>query len=272
MAANRDKETKKQQLELSQAYYEYLSEDDSWIFRYGLVKSAYLNDNDLLLDYDLVPEFKAFASRYNYLPEADIGLEIRYVFNPYLDFSLGAFNGEENTAKEDGNQKDLYVGLNYDDSSFHLAFLAIRGAYDEYEKPLNEKVRNLARIVWKGSVLELGAEGLTSKELSNATVAYKRAESWDGSLIPEVMVEGEGASGWILFKIDAELQILARKDFMDPYKAVKLDEIESENIALILKDKLRSLIFGYTKTLYKDLHSAQSPEKEYGFIGLRQVF
>ncbi len=272
MAENRSKDTKKFQTELSRAYYQHLSGDDSWIFRYGLIKSDYLEDNELLLDYDVVPEFRAFANRYNYLPSADVGLEIRYVTSPYLDFSLGVFNGEENTAKEDGMHKDVYVGINYDDSSFHLALLAIRGSYDEYESPLNTKERNLARIVWKGGLVELGVEGLTSKELGNATQAYGRAEGWDGTAYPETVVLAEGASAWLLFKIDSEMQFLARKDYLDPYKEVKLDEIESENLAMIVKDKFRSWVLGYTKTVYKDLHSTKSPEKEFGFVGLRQIF
>lgn len=272
MAENRNKDTKKFQTELGRAYYQHLSDDDSWIFRYGLIKNAYLDDNELLLDSDLVPEFREFAYRYNYLPSADVGVEIRYVTSPYLDFSLSIYNGEENTTKEDGMHKDVYVGINYDDSSFHLALLAIRGAYDEYESPLNVKERNLARIVWKGSFLELGVEGLTSKELSNATQAYNRAEGWDGTAYSETMVQAEGVSTWLLFKIDSELQFLARKDYLDPYKEVKLDEIESENLALIVKDKFKSWVFGYTKTVYKELHSTKSPEKEYGFLGLRQIF
>lgn len=272
MAETRYKESKKFQTELSRAYFQHVSEDDSWIIRYGLIKNAYLDDNELLLDYDVVPEFRAFAYRYNYLPAADVGLEIRYVTSSYLDFSVGVYNGEENTAKEDGMHKDAYVGINYDDSSFHFALLAIRGAYDEYESPFNVKERNLARIVWKGSVVELGLEGLTSKELSNATQAYNRAEGWDGSAYPEVIVQGEGASAWLLFKVDSEMQFLARKDYLDPYKDVKLHEIESENVALIIKDNLRSWVFGYTKTVYKDLHSTKSPEKEFGFVGLRQIF
>lgn len=272
MSENRNKDTKKFLTELSRGYFQHLTDDDSWIIRYGLIKNAYLDDSELLLDYDVVPEFRAFAYRYNYLPAADLGLEVRYVPSSYFDISLGVFNGEENTNKEDGMNKDVYVGLNYDDSSFHFALLAIRGAYDEYEDPLNVKERSLARIAWKSTHVELGIEGLTSKELSNATVAYNRAEGWDGSAYPEVLVHGEGVSGWLLFKIDEELQFLARKDYLDPYKAVKLDEIESENLAMILKSKLRSLIFGYTKTVYKDLHSTKSPEKEFGFIGLRQIF
>jgi hypothetical protein len=272
MAENRNKDSKKFLTELSRAYYQHLSDDDSWIFRYGLIKSDYLEDSELLLDYDLVPEFRAFANRYNYLPGADVGLEIRYVTSPYLDFSLGVFNGEENTTNEDGMHKDTYIGINYDDSSFHLALLAIRGAYDEYESPFNTKERNLVRVVWKGDLVELGVEGLTSKELSNATHAYGRAEGWDGTAYPETMVQAEGASVWLLFKIDSELQFLARKDYLDPYKDVKLDEIESENLGMIVKDKFRSWVFGYTKTVYKDLHSTKSPEKEFGFIGLRQIF
>lgn len=272
MSENRDKESKKLQVELSRAYYQQISDDDSWFVRYGLIKNAYLDDSERLLDYDVIPEFRAFAYRYNYLPIADMGLEVRYVPSSYFDISVGVFNGEENTAKEDGVNKDLYVGLNYDDPNFHFAFLAIRGDYDEYEKPFNVKERNFARIAWKGSVVEVGMEGLTSNEVSNATVAYKRAEGWDGSAYPEMMVKAEGLSGWLLFKVDAELELLARKDYLDPYKEVKLDEIESENLALILKDKWRSLILGYTKTVYKDVHSTQSAEKEYGFIGLRQIF
>tara|TARA_B110001454_G_scaffold171291_1_gene162065 strand:- start:95829 stop:96872 length:1044 start_codon:yes stop_codon:yes gene_type:complete len=272
MAENRNKDTKKFQTELARAYFQHISESDSWIVRYGLIKNAYLDDNELLLDYDVVPEFRAFAYRYNYLPSADIGLEIRYVTSPYLDFSVGVYNGEENTTKEDGMQKDTYIGINYDDSSFHFAALAIRGAYDEYESPFNVKERNLVRIAWKGNLVELGLEGLTSKELSNATVAYGRAEGWDGSAYPETMVQAEGASAWLLFKVDSELQFLARKDYLDPYKDVKLDEIESENIAMIVKDNMRSCILGYTKTVYKDLHSTKSNEKEFGFFGLRQIF
>lgn len=272
MAENRNKDTKKQQVELSQAYYEFISDDESWIIRYGLVRSAYLNDNDWVLDYDLVSDFRPLAYRYNYLPSSDLGLETRYLFSTYFDVSLGVFNGEENTGKEDGAQKDVYIGLNYDDSDFHVALLTIRGAYDEYEKPFNDKERNLARLVWKGSLFHLGFEGMTSKELSNATVAYKRAENWDGSLIPEVVVQGEALSGWILFKADEELEILFRKDYLDPYKEVKLNEIESENIALILKSGLRSILIGYTKTFYKELHSSQAQEREYSLIGLRQIF
>lgn len=272
LSENRDKETKKLQTELSRAYYQYLTEDDSWIIRYGLIKNAYLDDNERLLDYDVVPEFRAFAYRYNYLPVADMGLEVRYVPSSYFDVSVGVFNGEENTSKEDGVNKDLYVGLNYDDSSFHFAFLAIRGDYDEYEKPFNVKQRNLARIAWKGSLVEVGMEGLTSTEVSNATVAYKRAEGWDGSAYPEMLVQAEGLSSWLLFKVDDKLAILARKDYLDPYSEVKMDEIESENLAIILKEKWRSLILGYTKTAYKDRHSTQSAEKEYAFVGLRQIF
>lgn len=272
MAENRDTNTKKFQVELSRAYYQYLSDDDSWIIRYGLIKNAYLDDNELLLDYDVVPEFRGFAYRYNYLPAADVGLEVRYVPSQYLDFSLGIYNGEENTTKEDGMYKDVYIGINYDDSSFHMALLAIRGDYDEYEKPFNVKERNLARVAWKGRLVELGVEGLTSNEVSNATVAYNRAEGWDGTSYPERMVEGQGLSGWLLFKVNSELEFLARKDYLDPYKDIKSNEIESENLAVIIKDKMRSLIFGYTKTVYQEMHSARSPEKEFGFVGLRQIF
>lgn len=272
MAKTRSRDSKKQQLDLTRAFYEWSAEDDSWIVRYGLIKSTYLDISEDLVDYDLISEYKTFANRYNYLPSADLGLEIHYVVNPYLDFSLGVFNGEENTQKEDGGQKDIYLTIAYDDPSFHLSALAIRGGYDEYEKPFNVKERNLARIAWKGSLFELGLEGLSAKELSNATVDYKRAETWDGGLYPEVVVQGQGASAWILMKVDAELEFLARKDFLDPYLEVAEDEIESENIAMILKYNFRYIILGYTKTYYRELHSSQSQEREFGFFGLRQIF
>lgn len=272
LAETRSVDSKKQQLDLVRAFYEWLSEDDSWIVRYGLIKNAYLDVSEDLLDYDLVPEFKTFSNRYRYLPSADLGMEIHYVATSDLEFSLGVFNGEENTQKEAGAQKDLYLSLIYDSSDFHFSILGVRGAYDEYEKPFNVKERDLASLVWKGTFVNVGVEGLRSKELSNATVAYKRAESWDGSLYPEVVAQGEGLSGWFLFKIDSELEFLYRKDYLDPYKDIKRDEINSENVALIVKDKLRSILVGYVKTVYSDLHSTQSPEKEFGFIGLRQIF
>ncbi|MBL7542889.1 MAG: hypothetical protein JNL11_03690 [Bdellovibrionaceae bacterium] len=272
MAEARDGATKRSSLQLTRAFYQFLSDDASWIIRYGLVRSAYLEDSERLLDYDVVPEFRAFAYRYNYLPYSDMGVEVRYVFNPYLDISLGFFNGEENNAKEEGTQKDLYAGLNYDDSSFHFALLAIRGAYDEYEKPLNMKERNLVRIAWKTDWLQLGLEGMTSKELSNATVAYKRAENWDGSMIPEVVVEGQGGCGWLLLSPDVNIDFLLRKDVWDPHKQGESDEIASENMAMIIKDKMRSWVLGYSKTTYKENHSTQSPEREFGFLGLRQIF
>ena len=272
LAESRGKDTKKQQFDLVRAFYEWGSDDDTWLVRYGLIKSTYLDTNENLLDYDLVPEFKAFANRYNYLPDADIGFEIHYVVSSYLDFSLGVFNGEENTQKEAGPEKDIYLTVVYDDSSFHFSALSIRGAYDEYEKPFNVKERDLARIVWKASYVDIGFEALKSKELSMAAVAYKRGESWDGSLYPETVVKAQGFSGWLLLKVDSELQFLLRKDYLDPYTEVKEDEIESENVALILKDNLRSLLIGYTKTDYKERHSTQSPEREYAFVGLRQIF
>ncbi len=272
LADTRSKDSKKQQFDLVRAFYEWGSDDETWVVRYGLIKSTYLDTNENLLDYDLVPEFKAFANRYNYLPDADIGLEIHYVVSSYLDFSLGVFNGEENTQKEAGPEKDIYLTVVYDDSSFHFSALSIRGAYDEYEKPFNVKERDLARIVWKTSFVDIGFEALKSKELSNATVAYKRAESWDGSAYPEIVVLGQGLSGWLLLKVDSEMQFLLRKDYLDPYTDVKQDEIESINAVMILKDNLRSLLVGYTKTEYKELHSKQSPEREYAFIGLRQIF
>lgn len=272
MAENRNTDTKKQQLELARAFYQYVSPDSDWIFRYGLIKNAYLEDSELLLDYDLVPEFRSLAYRYNYLPKSDMGMEVRYLHNPYLDFTLGIYNGEENRANEGGAQKDVYLGVNYDDPSFHLSALVIRGDYDEYEKPFNMKERVLVRVVWKGSWLNLGLEGMTAKELSNAMVAYKRADGWDGSAIPEVVVSGQGGSAWVVFKLAEDVELLARKDFLDPYKSAKHDELESENLALIWKEGFRSLILGYAKTSYKDLHSIKSPEKEFGFIGLRQLF
>lgn len=272
MAEHRDATTQKQQLELARALYQNVSDDGAWIFRYGLLRNAYLDDAILLLDYDIVPEFRGLAYRFNYLPETDLGAEVRYVPNRYLYFSLGLFNGEENTTKEGGADKDTYIGLNYHDSSFHLALLAIRGGYDEYEKPFNVKERNLARIAWRGQWLDLGFEGMTAKELSNAVIAYKRADGWDGSAFPEVVVNGTGVSGWLLLKFSEEAELLLRKDYLDPYKDQKKDEIDSENIGLILKDGYRSVIIGYTKTQYKELHSLTSPEKEYGFVGLRQLF
>lgn len=272
LAETRDKDSKKQQLDLTRAFYDWVSDSETWIIRYGLIKSAYLDKSEELVDYDLVPELKAFSNRYNYLSSADLGFELHYVQSKYLDFSIGVFNGEENNQKEDGAQKDLYLTAIYDDSDFHFSFLSIRGAYDEYEKPFNNKERDLARLVWKGSLLELGFEALRSKELSNATVAYKRAESWDGTAYPEIVVPGEGASGWLLLKIDSDLEFLARKDYLDPFKDVKEDEIDSENIAMILKDKWRSVMLGYTKTTYKTKHSNQAKEREYAFLGLRQIF
>lgn len=272
LAQTRSTVSKKQQLDLTRAFYEWLSESDTWIIRYGLVRSVYVDQSEDLLDYDLVPEYKALARRFNYLPNSDLGLEIQYVPTSSIDISIGVFNGEENTQNEDGAHKDLYLTLLYDDSNFHFSVLGVRGAYDEYEKPFNIKERDMARAVWKGSWLELGVEGMQSKELSNATVAYGRAESWDGSLYPEVIVAGEGASAWVLLKIDSGMEFLARQDYLDPYKEILEDEIESESYAMILKDKGYSLVIGYSKTKYRELHSTLSPEKEFGFVGLRQIF
>ncbi len=272
LAEIRSKDSKKQQLDLARAFYEWASGDESWVVRYGLIKNAYLDSNEYLLDYDVVPEFREFAYKYNYLPSADLGLEIHYYQNKYLDFSLGVFNGEENMQKEDGAQKDIFATVIYDDPNFHFSILGIRGAYDEYEKPYNNKERDLARLAWKGSWLEVGVEAMRSKELSNATVAYKRADGWDGAAYPELVVSGEGGSAWILLKFDTDLEFLARKDYLDPYKDVKDDEIYSENLALIIKNKLRSLMVGYSKTVLGSRHSNLAKEREFGFVGLRQIF
>lgn len=272
LSANRDNLNRKFQTELSKLFYQWISEEEEWFFRYGLFRN-FINENESgLFDYDFFDELKTVARRFNYLPNSDLGLEIQYLFSPYFSFGVGVTNGEENKKEEDGAQKDSYAFLDYSDDTFNMALMYQKGAYDEYEKPFNIKERALFKVSWNFGLIKLGVEALSSKDAATGLSDYKRADGWDSTQFPEQVIEGQGYSAWLKLGIDEEDALVIKGDFFDPNKDQKEDEINSHQVMLDLKRRKRSMFVGYSFTTYGEKHSNYSPEKEFGFVGIRQIF
>lgn len=257
--------------ELKQIYYEWRSQDDEWLFRYGLIKMAYLEQSENFYDLDVVEQFQSLLQRYNYLPSSDLGFELHYVPVEKIDFIFGFVNGEEGVKAEEGPQKDTYIGVAYDDSVLHSSLFIYRGNYDEFERQFQSKNREVLRVAYKNSFFSTGLEYFQAEESATGSTLYKRAEGWDGSRYVETMAKSFGASGWLSIHFHPEFEVFVRKDFVDPMQESSGNEINSNSIAIVLKDQLRTLILGYSLNQYGEFHSKMS-NIEFGFLGLRQIF
>lgn len=272
LSANRDNLNRKFQTELTKLFYQWISDDEDFFLRYGLLRN-YISENETeLYDLDFFDELKTVSRRFNYLPNSDLGMEVHYLLSNYLSFGLGVADGEENRKDEDGTQKDTYVMLDYSDADFNFGVMYLKGAYDEYEKPFNDKERTIVKISWNFGLIKIGAEGIATKDAATGISDYKRADGWDSTQFPEQIISGQGYSAWLKLGIDDEDALILKGDYLDPNKNQKDDEINSHQVVLDLKRKKRHFVMGYTFTAYGEKHSNYSPEKEFGFIGLRQIF
>lgn len=272
LSANRDNLNRKFQTELSKVFYQWVSEDNDVFLRYGLFRNYISENNSEIYDYDFFDELKPVSRRYNYLSNSDAGFELHYVFSDYMSLGVGIANGEENKKEEDGNQKDSYIVFDYNDSTFSFAFMYQKGAYDEYEKPFNTKDRAIAKIGWNFGLIAFGFEGFRAQDAATGISDYKRADGWDSTQFPEQVITGEGYTGWLKLGITDEDALFLKGDFFDPNKDQKDDEISSHQVLLDVRRGLRSTLLGYSFSSYGEKHSKYSPEKEFGFIGIRQIF
>lgn len=272
LSANRDNLNRKFQTELTKLFYQWVSEENDFFIRYGLFRNFISENETEFYDFDFFDELKTVSRRFNYLPNSDLGLEVHYLFSSYLSVGMGVANGEENRKEEDGTQKDAYVVMDYADEDFNFGVMYLKGAYDEYEKPFNEKERSILKISWNFGLIKIGAEGLVAKDAATGISDYKRADGWDSTQFPEQVIQGQGYSVWLRLGVNEEDALVLKGDYFDPNKEQKDDEINSHQVLLDLKRKQRHLFFGYTFTSYGEKHSNYSPEKEFGFVGIRQIF
>jgi hypothetical protein len=272
LSSERDNFNQKLPADLAKVFYQWISEGQEVFFRYGLFRN-FINENDSeIYNYDFFDELKMASRRFKYLPDADLGIEVHYLFSDFLSIGMGISNGEENKKEESGNQKDNYLVLDYNDSVFNLGIMYMDGSYDDYEKPFNLKERWIMKLGWNFGFLKMGLEALRTQDAAIGVSQYHRAEGWDSTAFPEQVISGEGGSLWLKFEVGEEKSLLFKGDFFDPNLSQKEDEIKSYQAFFEITKDARSGFLGYSFTSYGQNHSKYSPEKEFAFVGVRQLF
>ncbi|MCK6599951.1 MAG: hypothetical protein L6Q37_16420, partial [Bdellovibrionaceae bacterium] len=224
-------------------------------------------------NFEFFNELNSASRRFGYLATADLGVEWQYFLSSYLSTGVGVVNGEENRKEEDGNQKDAYFLLDFNDDFFRVAFLYLRGGYDEYEKPFNLKERLILKAGYSFDFFKLGMEVFSSQDPAIGISDYKRAEGWDSTQFPETIVNARGGSLWTIISFSDRHSLMLKADYLDPYTEQKQDEINSQQVVFSYgSHSLNRFLVGYSKTSYQENHSKYSPEVEFGFAGLRRSF
>lgn len=218
----RDRDSKRYDTQLKEAYVNMLSLIPGYEVQYGLVPNSWVQFQREGWGYDFWgPTSEVFLIRYRYSAWADLGVNVYGSLpNELGEWTLSVVNGEGAESEELGKHKEVQAIFSWQAwAPVYLSVGYLQGNYDVIGDDFNSKQRWMVELSYGNEMNYFSLSYYNMKDPADIITTNHMASDVNVTAFHGTNVEGQAVSLLARRKITARSDVFLRGDWLQPVKS-----------------------------------------------------